>query len=274
MPTYVFASPTPTKLHAELRSGRLSVTATETETSTITVSGKGSDDVEVEQDGDQITILDRTSRTIFGFGGDSLLVEATVPTSSQLRAKTGSADVEASGRLAAAWLQTGSGQMSVDEVDGPLDASTGSGDVDVRRVGGAARFKTGSGEITVGKAEGPTSVSSGSGDVAVKHAAGPVSVKTGSGDVRVEEAEGDVALSTGSGDLVVGRIARGNIESKGASGDLRVGIPAGTPVWTDITTVTGSIRSTVGSAGQPAPGQDHVELRARTVSGDVLLEQL
>lgn len=273
MPSYTFGSPTPAKLYVELRSGRLELTATETDATTITVTGKGAEDVVVEQDGDQISVLDRKPRVSF-FGGEAITVEATVPLDSQLRTKTGSADVRAQGRLAAAWLQTGSGDVDLDEIAGPLDLGTGSGDVEVRQVSGPARFKTGSGEVTVGTAQDVTSVSSGSGDVAIKYAGGAVRVKSGSGDVRVEVAESDVSLATGSGDLAIGRVARGNVESKGASGDIRVGIPAGTPVWTDITTVTGSIRSSLESAGQPVPGQDHVELRARTVSGDIILEQL
>lgn len=273
MPTQTFGTTTPAKLYVELRAGRLEVSAIETDTTTITVTGNGSEDVVVEQDGDQISVLDRKPRVAF-FGSDGILVEATVPIDSQLRTKTGSADVRARGRLAAAWLQTGSGDAELEEIGGPLEANTGSGDVDVRMVGGAARFKTGSGEISVGTAGAETSVSSGSGDVVVKHAVGAVNAKTGSGDVRVEVADGDVALATGSGDLAIGRVSRGNVESKGASGDIRVGIPAGTPVWTDITTVSGSIRSSLQGTGQPEPGQDHVELRARTVSGDIILDQL
>jgi hypothetical protein len=53
-----------------------------------------------------------------------------------------------------------------------------------------------------------------------------------------------------------------------------VGIPAGTPVWTDISSLTGRIHSTLSGAGQPAEGQDHVEVRATTVSGNVSLVEL
>jgi hypothetical protein len=44
-------------------------------------------------------------------------------------------------------------------------------------------------------------------------------------------------------------------------------------VWTDITTVTGQIQSSLQGAGQPQEGQDHVEVRAKTVSGDVVLTE-
>ena len=64
----------------------------------------------------------------------------------------------------------------------------------------------------------------------------------------------------------IGHAPRGKITAKNVSGDVRVGIPAGTPVWTDVNTVTGSVASNLESAGKPAEGQDYVELRATTVS--------
>jgi hypothetical protein len=52
---------------------------------------------------------------------------------------------------------------------------------------------------------------------------------------------------------------------------VHVGVPTGTPVWTDITTVSGRIHNALEGVGEPAEGADHVELRATTVSGDVVL---
>jgi hypothetical protein len=38
--------------------------------------------------------------------------------------------------------------------------------------------------------------------------------------------------------------------------------------------MTGSVRSDLEGAGEPAEGQDFIEVRAKTISGDVFLEQL
>jgi len=81
-------------------------------------------------------------------------------------------------------------------------------------------------------------------------------------------------MATGSGDFLLDHAKRGRITAKGASGDVVVGIPTGVPVWTDLTTVSGRIRSSLEGAGQPDEGQDHVELRAKTVSGDIVLNQV
>jgi hypothetical protein len=45
-------------------------------------------------------------------------------------------------------------------------------------------------------------------------------------------------------------------------------------VWTDLTTVSGAIRSDLEGVGQPEDGAEHLELRAKTVSGDIVLKQI
>jgi DUF4097 and DUF4098 domain-containing protein YvlB len=85
--------------------------------------------------------------------------------------------------------------------------------------------------------------------------------------------ETDLQLSTASGDLLVRHAQRGRLAAKTASGDVLVGVPEGTPVWTDISTVTGSVSSDLTGVGKPADGQDHVEVRATSVSGDIRLKQ-
>ena len=45
-------------------------------------------------------------------------------------------------------------------------------------------------------------------------------------------------------------------------------------MWTDITTVSGSIRSNL-RGRRPAPeGEDYIEVRAKTVSGDIVLREV
>ena len=80
-------------------------------------------------------------------------------------------------------------------------------------------------------------------------------------------------MSTGSGDLS-STAHRGQAHRQGRLGDVQIGVPAGLPVWTDITTVSGDIRSGLEGVGQPEEGADHIELRAKTVSGDIVLTQV
>lgn len=259
-------------VHVEIESGTVAVTAEATDRVVVDVSGPGADDVSVQQDGDRVSILGPRSR---GFTRTRPVhVRVTAPTASDLLSKVGSASVETTGTLGNVRVSTGSGSLALDEVEGQAVVQTGSGDVRAGRIGAEAHLKSGSGDLVVGRLGGTSRLSTGSGDIRVDQADGAVSLKSGSGDLRVGEAASRTSLTTASGDLEVRRMAVGQADLKNVSGDIRLGIPAGTPVWTDISTGTGRVRSGLAPTGAPTEGQPYVEVTAKTVTGDVYLDQL
>ena len=274
MAQHHFETHEPVSLYVEIGKGAVNVTATETTETHVEITGKDADQVQVEQSGRQISIIAPHQRSGFFNGDSSLHVVVSVPTGSDFATKTGSADITVDGTLANGQVKTGSGAVTLDEFTGPCVVETGSGDVLMEKAGGALRIKSGSGDVTLRHAEESVTVSTGSGDVEIGTNNGPAAVKTGSGDLWVEDAGTDVSLASGSGDLTVGRARRGKFTVKGASSDVQIGIPAGTPVWTDLSTVSGVIHSNLEGVGQPEEGADHVELRAKTVSGDIVLRQV
>jgi DUF4097 and DUF4098 domain-containing protein YvlB len=274
MTLHQFETHDPIDLYAEIDKGRIHVTAQETTETTVEVSGRDADDVVVEQTGRRISVITPRRRGGFFSGDSDLRVSIVLPTGSDVTSRTGSADLLVDGTIGSCHAKTGSGDIVVDHVSGPSQVESGSGDVSLNHVSEALRVKSGSGDIAVRHSENDIVVSTGSGDVEIGDSGGPTVVKTGSGDLQVGDAHTDVSLATGSGDLAIGCARSGKVTVKGASGDVRIGIPAGVPVWTDITTVSGSISSDLEGAGQPEDGADHIEVRAKTVSGDILLKQL
>ncbi len=270
-----FETPEPPSLYVELRSGNLVVEAIETLRTVVEVDGPDDDQVSVTQRGDEIVVVALPGRHgLFGGSAEHLDVRVTLPLDSRVVTKSGSADVRLGGRVGSATLRSGSGDVTVSEVGGEAFVEAGSGDVSIRTALGPLQVKSGSGRVSIGRLEGPGTVSTGSGDVSVEAVLAPLSVKSGSGRLRVHETRDDLLLTTASGDLSVGAAHRGQLTAKNASGDITVGVPAGVPVWTDISSVTGRIGSDLASVGAPEEGQDYVELRARTVSGDVTLMQV
>jgi DUF4097 and DUF4098 domain-containing protein YvlB len=270
---YTFTTPEPTTVYVEFGSGALVVEAADVAETKVEVTGDRAEEVVVEQRGHQIGVV-APKRTGFFSRGNGLRIAVSLPTDSELVTKLGSADINAIGRLGWVKLQSGSGDITLEEVSAEAAVKTGSGDIRVSSVSGAAELQTGSGDVEVDQVAGPTEVKTGSGDITIGHAASPLALKSGSGSLTVRSAAGDTVLSTASGDVRVGTFPSGQLTAKNASGDIRVGIPAGVPVWTDVTSVTGRIRSNLESTGAPGEGQDYVELRANTVSGDVTLEQV
>ena len=274
MTEHHFETHRPVRLFTEIGKGSVKVEATDTTETHVLIAGRDAEHVTVSQDGDQITVVAPKARGGI-FGGDNRLdVAITLPTDSLVVIRTGSADIDVTGTIGGGELKSGSGNVRIDTTAAATVIQTGSGDIRVESTQADLRVKSGSGDVLLLDLAASAVVSTGSGDVKVGTTHGPVVVKTGSGDLEVREAGADVSMSTGSGDLVVGTAHRGRLTAKGASGDIQVGIPAGVPVWTDIATVSGAIRSNLNGAGEPAAGADHVEVRAKTVSGDIVLTEI
>lgn len=268
-----FETPRPIELYVENHSGLITVTATDVGRTDVTVTGKHAEDFVVEQRDDQIQVV--APRPGMGFlagGNHKSEITVVMPAQSTLTVKTGSSDTVVHGPITGLWVTSGSGDVSAEIVDGIAELQTGSGVVRLVELRGDTRIKSGSGDVSVNRCADLT-VSTGSGDVRIESVGGRLAIKTGSGDVQVGEAADDLSLSTGSGDLTVDVARKGRYVVKGASGDVRIGVPAGTPVWTDITTLSGRVQSDLTPVGAPAEGQDHLEIRATTASGDITLQQ-
>jgi DUF4097 and DUF4098 domain-containing protein YvlB len=268
-----FSTPDPVALYVTLGAGSLTVEATDTDESRVEITGPRAEEFTVEHRGRHLVVAGPKGRFL-GIGHDSHAVRVVVPTGSDLATKTGSADTETTGSLGVVRLKTGSGDVEVERADGALVVDSGSGDIRCHEAAAEVRIKSGSGDVDLGEVRGATGISTGSGDVVIGSVHERTVVKTGSGDLELKRTQADVNLTTASGELVIGHAPRGRITARNVSGDVRVGIPAGTPVWTDVNTVSGSVASNLASTGKPADGQDYVELRASTVSGDVRLVQV
>lgn len=269
MPEYTFETPEPVQLYVENGSGTIDVSAGDVTRTEVRVEGRNAGQVEVFRDRGQVSVLAPKARGIFG--DQQIDMDIVVPAGSALVVRSGSADLRVTGEVAATKIKSGSGEVSLERVTGIASIDTGSGDITLAEAGDQLKVRSGSGDFAADRLDGMTTISTGSGDIRVERAAAPVVVKTGSGDLDIAQADADVSMTTGSGDTVVRRFARGKITSKGASGDVRIGVPPGTPVWTDISSVSGRVHSGLEGVGEPEPGADYVEVRATTVSGDVHL---
>jgi DUF4097 and DUF4098 domain-containing protein YvlB len=134
--------------------------------------------------------------------------------------------------------RSGSGDVQIGEVNGPVDASTGSGDIRMGRVAEGVQANTGSGDIELAGARSAVA-RTGSGSIRALSIGGNLTAHSGSGDIAVaQEAAGHIDISTGSGSVDV-RGARGPVRVRASSGDVSV---AGTPsdAW-DLSASSGSI---------------------------------
>lgn len=268
----------PIRLRLEFGAGDVTLDASDTTTTTVDLQPIGEDDesrdaVErtiIEQRGDEIVVKVPRGRLLRRT--PKLRLRMVLPLGSRVSAELQSADLVATGEYGTSDVSSGSGDVTVTTIAGDARVTSGSGDVALDVVTGACQLKSGSGSVRLESACGSTNVGTGSGDVVVGHAA-DVSVKSGSGAVRVDHADGSVVLLSGSGDLQVGRVVSGKVSAKAASGDVQIGVAAGTAAWLDLNTVSGDVVNALDDATAPADGERVVEIRATTVSGDVLIRR-
>ena len=209
--------------------------------------------VEVVDRGDVRQIVVRVPKREgrLGFLGRSPEVDVSIrcPEGSDMEVATQSADVDARGRLGDVRVRTASGDAVLGDT-GSLELTTTSGDLSAGDIGGSLTVKTTSGDVVVRTVSGAAVVTTVSGDVRVGETSQPASVNTVSGDVELEAAAGGTRVTA-------------------VSGDVSVATPPGLALWIDVQSVSGAVTSELEVGDAPGTGGRQVELRIRTVSGDV-----
>jgi DUF4097 and DUF4098 domain-containing protein YvlB len=260
-PSHSFATPGPVDLEVRNPTGTIDVLAADTATSTVEVraladTAEARDlaartKVDLSGDGRRLTVAVPERRIVFG-RGTAVAVSVTVPVGSRTRLKTASAESTCRGRLAELRVTTASGAVSAEQVTGDAEVRAASAAV---RLGatGRAEVRTASGAVRIGSATGDVQVHVASGRVDIGTAEGAVSARSASGDISVEEA------------------SRGRVEMSAASGDLRIGVRAGVVARLDLFTASGRARSELPVEDAAPDGGSALDIRAKTVSGNVLV---
>jgi hypothetical protein len=247
MDEHRFHTPEPIEIEIKVPVGDVDVETIDGEESLITVEGseKLLEHTVVEQQGRRIVVELRGKKPFgvtimigdlsWGAGG-RLRVRARVPHGSQALFATAAADMKLRGRVRSLESKSASGDLVVTgEIEEDATIKTVSGDVRLERVGGELRFTTVSG------------------DVLVRSVAKSVEGKAVSGDVRLE--------STREGSVTV----------QSVSGDIEVGVEAGSNLDVDAGSVSGDLSSEVPLGSEPGVAEVYgptLVLRGKTVSGD------
>lgn len=267
-----FPHPAPVTAEIRLSSGVVELIAEDRETVRVDVSPyddraasrEAAEATQVELTGDTLTVISPDARAWkINRRTPRLRIAVRVPAGSAGWVKLASADLLCRGE----WAQ--------------IDLTTASGDVDVAEVAGDLTVSTASGDLRAGHVGGRLVAHSASGNISARHVNGPSDLRTASGDMRIEATTGDLAAKTASGDLRVEAASQGTLQAASASGDVWVGVVAGTGVWLDLTSITGRTRSDLdmpgrdaAAAGDAAAASHAMSIQARTVSGDITVQRV
>lgn len=180
-----------------------------------------------------------------------------LPVGSEVSVKTTAAPINLHGKLGAVSINTVAGSATVES------ATT-------------VRANTVSGAVSVINATDELRANTASGQVRVDRVGGEFSAKTVSGAVIVERAESSVRATTVSGGIEVSALKSGSCRVSNVSGRISLGVVPGTDVWVDLDAKAGTVTSelaTGDTSPAPAGGGTSLEVRARSLSGDIYLHR-
>jgi hypothetical protein len=206
-------------------------------------------------------------------GGDAIHLVITLPAGSRVAAEAGLARMLTTGRFGEIRYRSGAGDASIEEC-GALSLKISAGDITVGRAAGACEVATASGHVRLGTVDGTLVVKNSNGDSEIGDVSGDLRVAAANGKVSVGRAGSTVAVKTANGDIRLGEVVRGAVVAGTAYGSIDVGIRNGVAAWLDLNTAFGKVRNELDDADGPAPGEDVVELKARTAYGDVTVRRV
>jgi DUF4097 and DUF4098 domain-containing protein YvlB len=241
---------------ASISSGSVEVVEGERGVIELQIDSQRERDFVISQTGDTVTVRRPEGGNGWNRRESSTRVRVGVPIGATVRISCASADVTAEVRLNEAYIDTASGDVALWEVR-------------------SAKVKTASGDVSIGSATGDLGLRTASGDVKVGDAAGRLEASTASGSLDVGLARRHVNSSTASGDIDIERFEGSELELKSASGSMRIGLPKGTKVALDASSLSGDIRLPE-RAPSGGAGKDRRQVRAklRTISGNIEIIRL
>jgi putative adhesin len=205
-------------------------------------------------------------------GGESIDVQVDLPVGSHLRGETAMAALRCSGRLGECRYKSGMGDIQVEQA-GAVHLRTGAGDITVDQADGDAELSTGSGSVRVVSIDGAAVVKNSNGDTWIGEVTGDLRVNAANGKISVDQARETVAAKSANGDVRLGEVVHGTVLAQTAFGRVKIGVRDGVAAWLDLNTRYGSVTNDLDAADRPGPGEDTVEVRARTAFGDITIHR-
>ncbi len=205
-------------------------------------------------------------------GGESIAVQINVPAGSRVHADAGVATVRGAGRLGDCRVKTGVGDIHVEET-GALDLKTGAGDIGVGRAVGHVSITTGTGAVRIDSIDGSAVVKNSNGDTEIGDVTGDLRVHAANGKISVGRAHATVGVKTANGDVRLDEVGPGAVVAQSGFGNIDVAIHDHVAAWLDLNTGFGNVLNGLDPAKGPDPGEDAVEVRARTSYGNITIHR-
>lgn len=206
----------------------------------------------------------------FGDGG-SIDVQIGLPNGSELIGRAAVGTFRCAGTLGRCELRSSAGEIRLERAAAVKLVTAG--DIVVERATGNAELTTATGEVRAGAIDGAAVIKNSNGDVHIGEVRGELRVRSADGDVEVERCHDSLTAVTANGDIRVGTVGGGSVVASTGRGGIEVGIADGIAAWLDLHTSFGHVYSDLDATDGPEPGEERVEVRARTGFGDITIRR-
>jgi DUF4097 and DUF4098 domain-containing protein YvlB len=278
-----FATPEPISVSVELGVGNVRIVASDRTDTVVEVRATdaanksdvtAAEDVRVEYSSGRLLIkaAKRWRHYSFRAGGESIDVQIELPAGSQVRGEGGIVTLRSTGRLGEFRFRTGIGEIRLDQV-GPAQLSTGIGDITVERISDRAEVTARSGRVQIARVDGAAVIKNSNGDSWIGEVTGDLQVNAANGTISVDQAHGAVAAKTANGDVRLGEVTRGAVLAQTGNGRLDVAVRDGVAAWLDLDAKFGHVDNRLDDGQRPGPGEETVEVRARSSFGDITIRR-
>ncbi|WP_326824727.1 DUF4097 family beta strand repeat-containing protein [Streptosporangium sp. NBC_01756] len=283
----VFPAEGPVTLHVQFPAGDLDIAATRREDAVVEVrpaNPSRSADVRFAEK----THVEYVNGTIhieaperpLSLGRDPRLkILIGLPERSRVEFATSSANARMTGPLGDVSVRTSSGDTRVSHC-AAFDVNTSSGDVTCDVIEGDARLKSSSGDIELGEVYGTATVGLASGTLDLGMVGGAAGVKTSSGNVRIGQADGSVEVKSTSARVTIETISAGDVSVTSSSGNVRIGRASGsvqvtsTSAGVTIETMTAGDVSVTSSSGNVRIGRASGSVQVKSTSAGVTIDSI
>ncbi len=272
-----FDTPEPISLNIVLAAGHARITASERADTVVDVRPsnpsrkadvKAAEQTRVEFSNGNLLVK---APKPFGRGG-SVDVSIDLPTGSRVHGDAAWAEMRCDGRLGDCRFSTAASGVRLDET-AALHVDSAHGAVSVGKTVGHTKITAASGDVRIGEVDGPAVIKNASGATWIGAVTGDIRVTTASGGITVDRAEASVVATTAHGSVRIGDVGRGSAVLETSSGEVEVGIRAGTAAWLDVSTRYGNVHNYLTASDSPEQTDDTVEVRARSSYGDVVIRR-
>lgn len=208
------------------------------------------------------------SRSIEAEKDSAIHIAIELPAGSDLSGEAALGYLTGRGRLGSFRFSSACGSVQLEETAG-LRVETALGDVSVGRVSGAADITATQGNLKIDYIDGPARIKNLSGTTVIGDVTGELHLTATSGEVSVGRAHSDVQAKNTNGDIYVGEVMRGEIDLETTRGSIGVGVREGSAAHLEARALIGGVHNVLNDTAAPADPASTVQLRTRTVIGEI-----